>query len=189
MNDLQKSAEKIRSFYRLHKRMPSFSEVAKLFKYASKNAAHRLIKKLILHGLLSKDSKGRLLASSKISLPILGYVQAGFPVPAQEELIDTLSLDDYLVDCPDKSFLLKVTGDSMIGAGIHPHDIVIIEKDSHPKNGAIVLAEVDQEWTLKYFYKKKNKISLVSANSKYSPIFPKEELSIHGIVKAVIRKY
>lgn len=189
MNDLKKSAGKIRSFYRFHKRMPSFSEVAKLFNYASKNAAHRLIEKLISQGLIAKDSKGRLLPSSKMSLPILGYVQAGFPSPAEEELVDTLNLDTYLISKPEKSFMLKVTGDSMMNAGIHPNDIVVIEKNSHPKQGDIVLAQVDQEWTLKYFHKEKNKISLVAANPKYSPIFPKEELSIAGIVKGVIRKY
>ena len=189
MNDLREPLEKIRSFYRFHKRMPSFSEVARLFNYASKNAAYRLIEKLISKGLISKDSKGKLLPSSKMSLPILGYVQAGFPLPAEEELIDTLNLDEYLISKPEISFMLKVSGDSMVDAGIQPNDIVIVEKKAQPKNGDIVLAQVDQEWTLKYFYKEKNKISLVAANAKYPPIFPKEELSISGVIKGVIRKY
>lgn len=169
--------------------MPSFSEVAELFDYASKMAAHRLIEKLIDAELVSKDPTGRLIHNTTKGLPVLGYVQAGFPSPAEEELIDTLSLDDYLIRNPDQSFMLKVTGDSMIEAGIQPGDIVIIEKGEQAKTGDIVLAQVDRDWTLKYFKKYKNKVSLVAANPKYPEIHPKEELVIGGVVKAVIRKY
>lgn len=168
--------------------MPSFSEVAELFGYASKMAAHRLIEKLIAANLLQKDLKGRLVAV-KITTPFLGYVQAGFPSPAEEELVDTLSLDEYLIRNPDKSFLLKVTGDSMLQAGIQPGDIVIVEKGGDPKTGNIVLAQVDRDWTLKYFEKKGGQITLLPGNPKYSPISPREELVIGGIVTAVIRRY
>ena len=156
MDRIEKAAHKIKGFYHSHRRMPSFSEVATLFGYASKMASHRLIEKLIAREFIEKDSKGKLLPTPQIGLRVLGYVQAGFPSPAEEELIDTLSFDEYLISHPDKSFLLKVTGDSMLQAAILPNDLVIIEKGVQPKNGHIVLAQVDREWTLKYFQKQKN---------------------------------
>ena len=188
MVDLEKAAHKIALFYREQHRMPSFSEVATLFNYASKMAAHRLIEKLKKAGYLNKDRRGKLIPTSKIALPLLGSVQAGFPSPA-EELADVLSLDEYLVRNPEKSFMLKVSGDSMIDAGIHAGDLVIIEKENSPRNGSIVLAHIDNEWTLKYFYKTKDKVFLRAANPKYPDLFPGQELTCGGIVTAVVRRY
>ena len=82
-------------------------------------------------------------------LPVLGYVIAGFPTPAEEELRDLLSFDEYLITRPNSSFILKVSGDSMINAGILPGDLVIVEKGRNPKTGDIVIAEVDGKWTMK----------------------------------------
>ncbi len=170
--------------------MPSYEEMKELYGYASKNAAYYLANKLIEAGYIIKDATGRLLPAGKhFGLPVLGYVQAGFPSPAEEELIDTLSLDEYLIESPEMSFMLKVTGDSMIEAGIHPEDLVIVERGQQPKNGNIVLAQVDGEWTLKYYQKKKNQLFLVPANHKYPIIRPERELRVEGIIRAVIRKY
>jgi len=81
---------------------------------------------------------------------MLGSIQAGFPSPAEEELRDVISLDEYLITRPDASFLLKVTGDSMTGRhqGRGPGHR---RERREPKNGDIVIAEVDGEWTMKYF--------------------------------------
>lgn len=182
--------EQLRRFYRTNRRLPSYSELASIFGYSSKNAAFRLAKKLIDEGFVEKDASGRLLPKGeRMGIPLLGYVQAGFPSPAEEELIDTLSLDEYLIDKPASSFLLKVSGDSMIEAGIQPGDLVIIERGANPKNGDIVLASVDSDWTLKYYRKTGTDIELVPANSKYPVIKATNELTIGGILKAVIRKY
>lgn len=83
-----------------------------------------------------------------------GRVHAGFPSPAEEELRDVISFDDYLAPHPETSFLLSVTGDSMIGAGIMEKDLVIVERGRQPRDGDIILAEVDGNWTMKYFRKK-----------------------------------
>jgi repressor LexA len=164
--------------------------MAALFGFKSKNAVFKLVKRLEGEGYLEKDSHGRLAPlSSRFGLPLLGYVQAGFPSPAEEELVDTLSLDEYLIQNPASSFLLKVTGDSMIDAGIHQDDLTIIERGHSPKNGDIVLAEVDGEWTLKYFQKRGKQIKLIAANKKYPPIVAQCELKIAGILKGVVRKY
>lgn len=188
--DLEETIVPLRRFYREHGRMPSYGEMKALYGYASKNAAYYLADKLVAAGILIRDEAGRLLPVGKrFGLPVLGYVQAGFPSPAEEELVDTLSLDEYLIEHPEASFMLKVTGESMIDAGIHPNDIVIVERGKGPKTGQIVLAYVDGEWTLKYYQKRRQQICLVPANRQFPTIYPKRELRIEGIIKAVIRKY
>ncbi len=100
---------------------------------------------------------------------ILGLVEAGWPSPAEEELRDTLSLDEFLVQNPDASFLLKVSGDSMTGAGILPGDMVIVNRGQTAKSGDIVIAEVDGEWTMKFLKKGGDTVYLVPANPRYKP--------------------
>ncbi|PIP31029.1 hypothetical protein COX25_01375, partial [bacterium (Candidatus Howlettbacteria) CG23_combo_of_CG06-09_8_20_14_all_37_9] len=72
-------------------------------------------------------------------IKILGTVEAGFPSPAEEELADTITLDDYLIRKKEATFILKVSGDSMIGAGIKPGDLVLIEKGRQARHGDIVI--------------------------------------------------
>jgi repressor LexA len=180
----------IAHFYHQKGRMPSFSEIGEIIGLRSKNAVHKLVNRLQQNNVLSKDEKGRLIPGS-IALPlrVLGTVEAGFPSPAEEELADTLSLDDLLIQNPSATFMLKISGDSMSGAGILPGDMVIIDKGQEPKSGDIVIAEVDGEWTMKYLRKRGESVTLVPANPLYKPIRPKKELKIAGVVTAVVRKY
>ena len=141
-------------------------------------------------GVIKRDQKGRLIPGS-IGAPVrvLGTVEAGFPSPAEEELADTMSLDALLIQNPQATFLLKVSGDSMSGAGILPGDMVIVDKGRVPRSGDIVIAEVDGQWTMKYLKKRGDSVSLIPANPNYKPIRPKNELKIAGVVTAVVRKY
>jgi SOS regulatory protein LexA len=180
----------ISSFYYQKGRMPSFSEIAKLAGFRSKNAVYKLINKLEKQKILQRDAKGRLIAGSIASpVKMLGTVEAGFPSPAEEELADNLSLDDLLINNREATFLLKVSGDSMSNAGILPGDMVLVDKGEVPKSGDIVIAEVDGEWTMKYLRKRGESVMLIPANPKYQPIKPKRELKIAGVVTAVVRKY
>jgi SOS regulatory protein LexA len=126
---------------------------------------------------------------SRGTITFLGTVEAGFPSPAEEELADTLSLDEMLIQNREASFLLRVTGDSMTGAGIMPRDMVIVDRSQTPKSGDIVIAEVDGQWTMKYLRKRGESVLLLPANPKYKPIKPRNELRIAGVVTAVVRKY
>lgn len=132
-----------------------------------------------------RASRRSLTAAARL----LGAVEAGFPSPAEEELVDTLSLDELLIENRDASFLLKVSGDSMTGAGIMPGDLVIVDKGRPAKSGDIVIAQVDGEWTMKFLRKRGDAVLLVPANPRYQPIRPKQELKISGVVTAVVRKY
>ena len=170
--------------------MPTYSEMIDLLGVRSKSVVHFWINKLVAKGLLEKDSRGYLRpARRSLALPMVGDVAAGFPSPAEEEIRDVISFDEYLITRPDSSFLLAVSGDSMTGAGIMEGDLVIVERDREPRNGDIVIAEVDGEWTIKYLRKEGRNITLVAANQKYKTIRPKTDLRIGGVVTAVIRKY
>jgi SOS regulatory protein LexA len=187
---LRSRIREIGHFYREKGRMPSFSEIGEAVGLRSKNAVSKLVDKLEQLKIIGRDEKGRLLPGSiALSVKILGTVEAGFPSPAEEELVDTLSLDELLIQNPEATFLLKVSGDSMSGAGILPGDMVIVDKGQPPKSGDIVIAEVDGAWTMKYLRKRGESVTLLPANPNYKPIRPKSELRIAGVVTAVVRKY
>jgi repressor LexA len=180
----------LRIFLREYGRMSSYQEIADIFHFASKNASFYLIKKLIKEGIIDKDQKGKLIPRRlNLPLPYLGAVKAGLPAPQEGQVADMISLDEYLIDNPDSSFLLKVSGDSMINAGINEGDIVVVEKIKEPKNDDIVAASVDGECTLKYFRKSKDGVVLIAANENYKDIYPKNDFYIYGKVVSLIRKY
>jgi SOS regulatory protein LexA len=187
---LKSRVRDIAKFYRDAGRMPSFSEIGEIIGLQSKNAVSKLVARLVDLKVLEKDEKGRLLPASLASpLRLLGTVEAGFPSPAEEELVDTLSLDELLIQNREATFLLKVSGDSMSGAGILPGDMVIVDKGQTAKSGDIVIAQVDGQWTMKYLRKRGGTVLLLPANPKYKPIKPENELTIAGVVTAVVRKY
>lgn len=187
---LKQYSRQLNDFYLSSKRMPSYSEMLRLFRVSSKNTVFKRIGQLVKEGLIQKDVTGRIVPR-RVQKPVrlLGFIKAGFPSPAEEEITDLMSLDEYLISNPQATFLLKVDGDSMIDAGIHPGDLVLIQKNLIPKHGDIVVACVDNEWTLKYFEKHKGKVMLRAANKKYPLIEPKQELVISGVVIADVRKY
>lgn len=187
---LQDVEKKITDFFLDCGRMPTYSEMAEILGVRSKSVVHYWVEKLLATGVLHKDAKGFLkLRRNPRSLPLAGEVCAGIPADAQQDLRGIVSLDEYLIRNPRTTFLLSVTGDSMIDAGIVEKDIVVVESNREPKNGDIVLAEVDGNWTLKYFRRQGKTVTLEAANPKYSPITPRDCLRIAGVVAAVVRKY
>jgi repressor LexA len=180
----------IRDFQARHGRMPSYAEIGELVGLRSKNAVFKFVVKLEQLKVLKKDQKGRLISRAPANtVKMLGTVEAGFPSPAEEELVDTLSLDEFLIQNREATFLLKVSGDSMTGAGIMPGDMVIVDKGRTAKSGDIIIAQVDGEWTMKHLRKRGDTVILMPANPKYQPIRPKTELKVAGVVTAVVRKY
>ncbi len=170
--------------------MPSYSELLAATGLRSKNAVYKIVEKLKDAGLVDKDVQGRLIPGPRWNaVRLLGTVAAGWPSPAEEELLDTMSLEEYLIENKEATFMLKVSGDSMKDAGILPGDMVLVERREEARNGEIVIAEVDHQWTMKYYRKSGGTVQLIPANAKFSPIIPKEQLKITAVVKAVIRKY
>ncbi len=191
MDDFAQYRDEMARFYREHKRMPSFSELQKLWGYKTKSAVNYKLEQMIDAGLVRKDKTGRLLPHKleEEGLKLLGLIEAGFPSPAEEELLDVLSFDEYLTPNKESSYILKVKGDSMIDAGIREGDMVIVERRASYKVGQIVIASVDGEYTMKYYRKNGDKVYLEPANERYKPIYPKESFRIEAVVTAVVRKY
>lgn len=188
--NLDTATQKLRLYYKTYRRLPSYGEMCELFHCASKRTGFLIAQKLIKAGIIDKDAKGKLIPKKLFpSLPVLGSIKAGFPTPQEQQLLETMSFDAFLVDNPLNSFILKVSGDSMVGAGIYPGDLVIIRKDKQPHNGDVVVAFIDDEWTLKYFRNSDGKTFLEAANTKYPTLYPQQHLEIWGIVTSVVRKY
>lgn len=189
---MEEKAQIIQAFYRNHKRMPTYSEICEIFNYKSKNAASKLVTKLARYGVLEKDKKGRLIPTfSPYSIRLLGLVEAGFPAPVEEQEIDTMSLDEWLIDDKEASYMLKVKGPSMIDAGIVDGDYVLVERTRNVKPGDIVIADVDGSFTLKYLRhnKQTDTYYLEAANEDYDDIYPEGALNVEARVISVIRRY
>src|SRR5262249_13652508 len=135
----------IRAFYRSRKRMPTHRELMAITGFRSARGFSFLIEQLLNGAFLEKDATGRLMPGRFFAgLAVLGTVSAGFPSPAEEELTDTMSLDEYLITNKEATYLLKVTGDSMKDAGLLSGDLLLVERGADPRDGDIVIAQVDR---------------------------------------------
>ena len=124
-----------------------------------------------------------------IPLRLLGTIEAGFPSPAEEELSDTLSLDEWLMENREATIMFKAPNDSMIGAGIIAGDLILLDRSRTAKDGDIVLAEIDRVSTMRYLRKQGSRVWLEAAHPQYKGLVPKEKLTVTAVVVAVIRKY
>lgn len=179
----------LKTFYKKNRRLPSYSEMGKIFGFASKKSVFDIVHKWIEEGFLQKINEKLSPTTKFFSLPLLGMIKAGYPILAEENK-QYLSLDDYLIDDPQSSFLLRVSGDSLLEEGIYDGDIVIIERRKDANAGDIVLAEIDKEFTLKILRRDpiRRVTYLQAANPNYPPFYPKYELNVHGVVKGIVRK-
>ena len=117
-------------------------------------------------------------------------ISAGFPSPADDFKEVRISLDNELVTNKEATFYARVSGDSMIGAGLDDGDLLVIDRSLNPENGKIAVCLVDGEFTVKRIKKEKDKLYLIPENKKYTRIEIKEEneLIIWGVVEYVIKK-
>lgn len=136
---------------------------------------------------LLRNNAESTLPTRVMSIPLIGRVAAGVPILAQENIEDYIPIPDEL-SSKGVTFALKVVGDSMTEAGINDGDIAIILKKETAKNGEIVVALVDEEATLKAFYKEADVIRLEPRNQKYKPIKTKN-VSVLGKLIGIYRIY
>ena len=115
-------------------------------------------------------------------------VSAGFPSPADDYVEKSLDLNQYLVTNPPATFFIKAEGNSMIGAGVHSGDILIIDRSLSAENGKVIVGAINGELTLKRFQKKNERVFLFSENKFYKPIeiTPELDFSIWGVATYVI---
>ena len=181
----------IQDYYASHKTLPSFALLAELLGFKSKNAVTALVARFKLQGYLDSAPDKRLKPGKRFFERVLAEstVQAGLPTPAFGNNQDALSIDEYLVEKPSRTVLITVNGDSMVDAGINQGDVVIVEKRQAANIGDIVVAIVDNEFTLKTLGRENNQFILVPANKAYAVIRPGDQLEIYGVVVGQFRKY
>lgn len=182
---------RIQAFFYETKRMPTVREVRDgILRAKSMKRTKAALDSLVEAGSLLRDKTGKLLPSKFFpELRKLGTIEAGFPSPAEEELLDTMTLDEWLINNREATYMLEVKGRSMINAGIHPGDVVLVERGKQVKENDIVIACVDGKWTMKYYRMDGENPTLVPANPKFKTIRPVNELRVEAVVIAVIRKY
>lgn len=132
--------------------------------------------------------------TKELGLHLAPEIRAGFPSPAEEYLHDSLDFNRDLIKHPESTFYGRVEGDSMIEAGINDGDIAVIDKSREPKNGSIVVAYINNEFTIKYLdttHKEEGYIELRPGNSKYKPIRidTNDEFEVWGVVIYTIKPW
>ena len=129
------------------------------------------------------------------AIPLPGWpllarpVPAGFPSPADDYAEERIDFNRYLVAEPEATFLVRATGDSMLGFGIHDGDLVVVERSKAAKAGDFVIAIVDDEFTLKELATEKGRFVLKPHNKAYPVIRPKGSLEIFGVMVGLVRRY
>ena len=128
---------------------------------------------------------------SALPLPLYtSRIAAGFPSPADDHLEAPLDLNEHLVKHPAATFVVRVDGDSMTGAGISDGDILVVDRSEEPVPGKIVVAVLDGELTVKRLVRKDGQIFLAPENPRYRPIAVAAEQDLHvwGVVSGVVRR-
>lgn len=180
----------LQDYYAEHRVFPPYSAIGERLGLKSKSSVAALVARLKLAGFLEATPDKRLKPGPRFFERALAdsTVRAGLPQPADNGT-DSLTIDEYLIERPSRTVLVRVKGDSMIDAGIHAGDIVVVERRPSADVGDMVIAIVDNEFTLKYLEKDKGEYVLKPANPAYPIIRPKGQLDIFGVVVGMVRKY
>ncbi len=176
---------------------PSVREICEAVNLSSTSTVHGHLTRLEKKGLIRRDpTKPRAIElllenhnkKEMVDIPIIGKVTAGIPILAQESIEDYLTIPLDFVNSTNELFILKVQGDSMIEAGIHDNDLAIIEKTSVAANGDIIVALIENEATIKRFFKENGHVRLQPENSTMEPIIV-DNCKILGKLSGIYRKY
>lgn len=187
--DSMTETDKIIAFYDEYERVPTYEEMKKLFGVKSKNTVAYKVKRLIEEGVFIKEGR-RLIMGIVGGFMKLGNIQAGFPTTEEASTIEKISLDRMLMRRKGRTYLLEVQGESMKDAGIFDGDLVVVERGREPLKGDIVVAQMEGEYTLKYFNMEKGKPVLIPANKKFKKIYPDPDtLNIEAVASAVVRRF
>ena len=176
---------------------PSVREICAKVGLSSTSTVHGHLSRLEKKGLIKRDpSKPRAIEllldyeyrKELVNIPIVGKVNAGQPILAVENIEDTFTMPLEFVKNKNELFILKISGESMIEAGIYDGDLAIIEKTSSASNGEIVVALIENEATIKRFFKEDGHIRLQPENSAMEPIIV-SDCQIIGKLVGIYRKY
>lgn len=193
-NQTQKLYEYIKGYVQQNSYPPSVREMCVALNISSTATIVYHLRKLESQGkILRSKQKNRAIdidlnKASLNSIPVVGKVAAGTPILATENIEDTLSFSDGLFGAHGELFILNVSGDSMVNAGILNNDKIVVQKQTTAENGQIVVALIDDSATVKRFYKENGHIRLQPENDLLEPIIVKD-VQILGIVVGLFRNY
>ncbi len=180
----------LQDYYAKHRVLPSYARIGALVGLNSKASVAEMVMRLKGEGFLQSTPDRRLKPGKRFFERALAEsVRAGMPSPAADTAAETLTIDEHLVANPSRTLLIKVKGDSMIDAGILEGDTVVVEKRTTANVGDIVVAILDNEFTLKRLAREKGRIVLRPENKSYPVIRPKDDLEIFGVVVGQFRRY
>lgn len=179
----------LQRFWKTHKAFPAMAKLCDVVGLASTASVFGMVGRLTEAGYLQRLD-GRIAPGKRFfARQLLGEVRAGVPQAAAEPHHEVLTLDDYLIDAPDRTTLHRVRGDSMSGANIVEGDLVAVEHNTATKPGDIVLAVVDGDLTVKSLaMDAKGAFFLEPQNPAYKAIHPTTSLEILGVVVSVVRR-
>jgi len=183
--------EKLRDYYAEHKVIPSYSVLATLWGISAKSWVSECIKRFEEAGYIDWTPDRQLKPGKRFFERAVAQsaVQAGLPNAAASDGYDYVSsIDEMLVRVPSRTVLIRVKGDSMVEAGIHEGDHLVVEKQPHANVGEIVVAIVENEFTVKYLEREKGSFVLKPANKAYPVIRPKGRLEIFGVMAGLVRR-
>ena len=181
---------RLQDYYARHRVLPSYARIGALVGLNSKASVAGLVLRFKAEGFVESTPDRRLKPGRRFfERAVAESVQAGLPTPASDTVPDTLTIDEHLISNPSKTVVIKVKGDSMIDVGIHPGDTVVVEKRRSANAGDIVIAILDNEFTLKRYAREKGRVVLRPENKAYPVIRPKGDAEIFGVVVGLFRKY
>ena len=191
-NTDQLRLDRLRDYYARHGALPSYAGISTIVGYRTKTAAVKLAQRLTSDGYLRPAPGGRLAPAARFfELPqVDAPVRAGAPEAIEARMqAELVTLDDFLIDAPSKTVLVRVKGDSMRDAGVLDGDLAVVERAETAHSGQFVVAVVDGEFTLKELRFEGHRPVLVPHNAEYPPIHPTASLAIYGVVRGIVRRY
>ncbi len=182
---------KLQDYYADWKSIPSYAKLCEVFGIVSKSWVKTILTRLSEADFIERTPDGVWVPTrSFFARPLAeSSVQAGMPVSVTATEGEHFVIDDMLIETPSKTTLIPVKGDSMIEAGIHDGDIAVVEKRMTANVGDIVVAIVDNDYTLKTLDKERGQYILRPANQAFPVIRPQGSLEIFGVLVGLIRKY
>ena len=180
----------LQDYYARHRALPSYASIGSLLGLKSKSSVAAMVARLKLAGFLDSTPDRRLAPTKRFFARPLAEVpvRAGLPEQVDDGNADALTIDDYLIERPSQTVLIRVKGDSMMDAGIFDGDLVVVEKRPSANKGDIVVAIVDNQFTLKRLDVEDGKFVLRAENKAYAVIRPEGSLEIFGIMVGLVRK-
>jgi len=182
---------KLQDYYADWRSIPSYAKLCEVFGIASKSWVKSILDRLSAADFIERTPDGAWIPTRQFFARPLAEstVQAGMPVSVTATQGEYFVIDEMLIDKPSQTTLITVKGDSMIEAGIHDGDVAIIEKRLTANIGDIVVAIVDNDFTLKTLDKENGNFILRPANPAFPIIRPHGTLEIFGVLTGLARKY